>query len=225
MPYKVIPPEQSIPALGMAAEAGDLSPEHLHALEELVLRSRAILREREFNAERQRQFLATLEGRFAGIPERYNRQEGIVFAEVKKALEARPDIMYKLWESERRGGEPDIVAIEDGCYVFVEFSKEAPVGRGSLASELVNEAAEMGVEMVDPARYSMMNAIGGLDMQTKTVLHDPSVKLNSGSILYGEHTQFAGEDEPGNQQYRIGKGIDPLSKYGSRWEIKVPMVK
>ncbi len=62
------------------------------------------------------------------------RHPGLAWAKVQARLEARPDKLWSLAETERTGGEPDVVAHDkkSGEFVFFDCSEQSPAGRTNL---------------------------------------------------------------------------------------------
>ncbi len=142
---------------------------------------------RQLTPELEAAFLSTLEGRFArskGL--HYKRPEGIVFADVKRALEANPEKLWSLQRLEASGGAPDVVGIEKNMLVFADCSVESPSERGNLNyDEAAAQAAEFGVTMCSEAEYRAMQKNGQFDRTTWSwILTDAAIR-ESGDALRG----------------------------------------
>lgn len=108
---------------------------------------------------------ATLEARFS--KEAPYRPDVVKFTDVKKSLEARPDLLYSLNQMEKTGGEPDVIAVEGDIFVFADVSKESPEGRRNLNYDQAKTMAdEMGIEMMDQATYRKLQAQFPFDLKT-----------------------------------------------------------
>lgn len=140
---------------------------------------------------------AILEARFSKPSS--SRPSSVAFADVKKALEARPDLLRSLNEMEQTGGEPDVIAVEGSTYVFADVSRESPEGRRNLTYGQAKAMAEAaGYEMMDEATYRKLQAQYSIDTKTWSWLltADPEL-LKDGSALRG-------------YRYGGGVGVNPL---------------
>src|SRR5215470_4473329 len=79
-------------------------------------------------AERE-ELLGALKARFE---KNMNRHTGLEWAKVQAKLEANPEKLWSLHEMERTGGEPDVVGVKSGEYIFFDRSERTPSGRVSL---------------------------------------------------------------------------------------------
>lgn len=119
---------------------------------------------RELSPEEREELLSTLETRLTGKPESYKRPEGVEFSEVKAALEARPDLMWSLAQTENAGGAVDIRAIEGNEFVFCDFAKETDESRRNLTYPQVEEAAKaMGVDIQSEEGWRGHRKLGAFD--------------------------------------------------------------
>ncbi len=108
--------------------------------------------------------LSTLETRLTKNPQGYKRPEGVDFAEVKAALEARPDLMYSLAQMENSGGEVDIRAVEGNEFVFCDFAKETSEKRRDLDYYQVEKIAEdWGVDVQSEEGWRALQKLGVFD--------------------------------------------------------------
>ncbi|MFH0838272.1 MAG: DUF4256 domain-containing protein [Patescibacteria group bacterium] len=119
---------------------------------------------RELSPEEQAKLLSTLETRLTSEPGGYKRPEGVNFAEVKISLEARPDLMYSLAQTENAGGAVDIRAIEGNEFVFCDFAKETDESRRNLTYPQAEEAAKaMGVDIQSKEGWRALQKLGAFD--------------------------------------------------------------
>lgn len=139
------------------------------------------------NSPEAKSLFATLEARFDEKPAHYRRAKGVNFADVKKALEARPDLLWSLHWMEETGGKPDVIAIKGNTLVFADVSQWSPSGSGRCNlsyDEAKTMADEMGVKMMDEATYRKLQATGWLDTQTWSwILTDASTRKASGKAI------------------------------------------
>lgn len=127
-----------------------------------------------------------LKARFAEKPEHYKQQEGIDFTEVKKALEASPDLMYSLAQMENTGGAPDIIAIESDAFIFGDCSAESPDRRDLNYDQVTEMAKEFGVDMMSEEAYRAMQESGKFDINTWSWLKTSADTRESGRALCGD---------------------------------------
>src|SRR3569623_1816322 len=109
---------------------------------------------KELSAEQVRELLDILKTRFEKNPNRHN---GIEWAKVRAKLEAASGKLWSLSAMERTGGEPDVVGLDKGEYIFYDCSAESPIGRRSLCYD--REALDFRKE------YKPENS--AIDMATK----------------------------------------------------------
>lgn len=93
---------------------------------------------KELSPKQRDELLAALKARFDANKARH---QGLVWAKVQARLEASPDKLWSLAEMERTGGEPDVVGVKSGEFVFMDCAPESPAGRRSVCYA----RAELGV--------------------------------------------------------------------------------
>lgn len=161
-----------------------------------------------------RQLFVTLEARMnENSPV---RPKGVTFADVKRSLKARPDLLFSLNAMEKTGGQPDVVAVDGNTFVFGDVSPESPEGRRNLDYNQTKAMAEAaGYEVMDEATYRELQ--GQIPLDTKTLsylLTDPAI-LATGFALRG------GRDGGGVMVARYWADVrDP--SYGCRGLLRVP---
>jgi len=129
----------------------------------------------ELTPERQAQFFIALENRLSKRPDNYLRPKGVEFAQVKAALEANPKLILSLIRMEETGGNPDIIDVESGAFVFGDCSIKSPTGRRDLTYEQAAEMAKkFGIEMMTEAVYKKIQQTGELDSNTWSWLYTPN---------------------------------------------------
>src|SRR3989339_1586272 len=86
---------------------------------------------KKLSPEQVEDMLRTLKNRFE---KNMNRHKGLIWTEIQVKLEANSEKLWSLYEMERTGGEPDVVAQDKktGEYTFYDCSEESPKGRRSL---------------------------------------------------------------------------------------------
>src|SRR5258706_14571532 len=84
---------------------------------------------KELSPKQREELLTALKARFE---KNMGRHQGLVWAKVQARLEARPDKLWSLQEMERTDGEPDVVGVKSGEFVFFDCSPQSPKGRVSF---------------------------------------------------------------------------------------------
>ena len=101
---------------------------------------------KESSSKQRDELLAALKARFE---KNMGRHPGLVWAKVQARLEAKPDKLWSLAEMERTGGEPDVVGVKSGEFVFMDCAPESPAGRRSVSYDLQN------LDVVNQTRSSL----------------------------------------------------------------------
>lgn len=153
-----------------------------------------------FNQLEKDALLKLLELRFKN---NMHRHENVDWKDVKAKLEASPSKLYSLSKMESSGGEPDLVSISelDREYLFVDYSKESPIGRRSLCYDLaalesrkdfkpensaVELAATMGIEILNEDQYRRLQKIETFDTKTSSWLQTPTNIRKLGGAIFGD---------------------------------------
>ena len=144
------------------------------------------------------ELLALLRARFAKNSQRH---EGIEWTDVQSRLEKNPEKLWSLNEMEETGGEPDVIAHENGHYIFCDCSAETPKGRRSLCYDpealesrkehkpkdsALGMAADMGVELLTEEQYFDFQKIGDFDTKTSSWLSTPPEVRKLGGAIFGD---------------------------------------
>ncbi len=178
-----------------ASESGDLKQKALEALSKNETRPdvkqtlegdeedtpEEASEKRELSPEQQAELLSTLETRLTSEPNGYRRPEGVNFAEVKTALEARPDLMYSLAQTENAGGAVDIRAVTDNEFVFCDFAKETDESRRNLTYPQVEKAAKaMGVDVQSEEGWRALQRLGAFDTDSWIWVKSDDIIIDTG---------------------------------------------
>ncbi len=111
--------------------------------------------------------------------------------------------LVSLFEMERTGGEPDVVAYDKKTdeYVFFDCAPESPKGRRSVcydeAARLARKenrpeasalgmAAAMGVTILNEVEYQQLQKLGEFDTKTSSWIQTPDVVRGLGGALFGD---------------------------------------
>ncbi|MBD9503883.1 DUF4256 domain-containing protein [Pseudomonas sp. PDM17] len=152
------------------------------------------------NAKQHDTLLATLQARFDQHPERH---QGIDWADVQARLKAAPAKLKALEQMEATGGEPDVVGRESasGAILFFDCSAETPAGRRSLCYDrealdarkkdkpagcATEQAAQIGIELLDEAQYRQLQELGSFDQKTSSWLRTPGSMRKLDGALFGD---------------------------------------
>ena len=166
------------------------------------------------------ELLAALKARFE---KNMGRHPGLVWAKVQARLEANAEELWSLQEMERTGGEPDVVGVKSGEYVFFDCSAETPKGRTSVCYDreglesrkehkpkttAVDMAAAMGIELLTEEEYLELQKLGEFDTKTSSWVKTPDDIRKLGGALYLERRYgriFTGHN--GAESYYSGRGF------------------
>jgi hypothetical protein len=152
------------------------------------------------SSEQIAELLHTLKTRFE---KNQKRHKGLEWAIVQAKLNANPEKLWSLYQMEKTGGEPDVVAYDATTdeYLFCDCAAESPKGRRSLCYDLealesrkefkpentaVDMAAEMGIELLDEAQYRTLQHLGQFDAKTSSWIKTPASIRKLGGALFAE---------------------------------------
>ncbi len=157
--------------------------------------------DRTLSPEQRAELLSALEDRFA---ENRNRHAGLDWATVRARLEANPAKLWSLYDMERTGGEPDVVAHDQqtGEVVFYDCAPESPSGRRNLCydraawesrkehkpgNNALDVAAAMGIELLTEDQYRQLQTLGEFDAKTSSWVRTPAEMRKLGGALFGDY--------------------------------------
>jgi hypothetical protein len=129
------------------------------------------------------------------------RHEGLFWPDIQARLNRSGDKLFTLFEMERTGGEPDVTSRneEKDEYVFTDCSAESPAGRRSLCYDrggmesrkenrptgnVIDMAADMGIEILDEEQYRKLQQIGDFDGRTSSWVLTPGDVRDAGGALF-----------------------------------------
>ncbi|HMD61221.1 MAG TPA: DUF4256 domain-containing protein [Opitutaceae bacterium] len=147
---------------------------------------------------RRAELLGVLKARFE---KNMHRHRGLEWDKVKARLEANGEKLWSLSEMERTAGEPDVVGHDKktGEYIFVDCSAESPKGRAGFCYDregldsrkehkpkynVVDMAADMGVELLTEEQYRELQERGDFDTRTSSWVKTPAdVRILGGALF------------------------------------------
>jgi hypothetical protein len=153
---------------------------------------------KELSAERRKELLSALKGRFE---RNMKRHRGLEWSKVQAKLQANTEKLWSLNEMERTGGEPDVVGFDKktGDYIFYDCSLESPKGRRSLCydrqalesrkehkpkNSAVDMTAAMGIELLTEEQYRELQELGDFDTKTSSWVQTPTEIRELGGALF-----------------------------------------
>ena len=152
----------------------------------------------ELSAKQREELFSALKARFE---KNSNRHPGLVWAKVQARLEVRPEKLWSLAEMERTGGEPDVVGVKSGEFVFMDCSAQSPKGRVSFCydraaldsrkehkpkNSVVDMATQMGIELLTEEEYFALQKLGEFDTKSSSWLRTPPEIRELGGAIYGD---------------------------------------
>ena len=175
---------------------------------------------KELSPKQREELISTLKGRFE---KNMGRHPGLVWAKVQARLEANPEKLWSLQEMERTGGEPDVVGVKSGEFVFFDCSAQSPKGRVSFCydrealdsrkehkpkNSVMDMAADMGIELLTEEEYFALQKLGEFDTKSSSWLKTPADIRELGGAIYGDRRYghvFVGHN--GVESYYSGRGF------------------
>lgn len=157
--------------------------------------------EKELNSKNRIEILRTLQERFEN---NMNRHKDMSWADILKRIEASDRKLWTLNQMELSGGEPDVVDFisASGEYVFIDCSKESPIGRRSLCydrdawesrkankpeNNAVDIAEKMGLSILTEAQYRQYHPLVNFDNKTSSWVLTPDEIRNLGGAIFCDY--------------------------------------
>ena len=150
------------------------------------------------SSEQFEELLQALKTRFE---KNTDRHKGLEWYKVQAKLIANPEKLWSVYEMERTGGEPDVIAYDSTTseYIFCDCSAESPAGRRSLCYDrdalesrkankpentVLDMAAEMGIEILTEEQYRDLQKLGNFDIKTSSWIKTPAEIRELGGALF-----------------------------------------
>ncbi|MBP1677653.1 MAG: hypothetical protein H6Q20_2212 [Bacteroidetes bacterium] len=158
---------------------------------------------KELLPEQRTELLQALKLRFE---KNMNRHQGIEWIKVLAKLEngqASDEKLWSLYEMERTGGEPDVIARDSATdeYVFCDCSAESPKGRRSICYDraaldsrkeykpentALDMAKEIGIEILNEKQYRELQKLGNFDTKTSSWIETPADIRKLGGAVFAD---------------------------------------
>mgnify|MGYP001262141834 CR=1 FL=1 len=168
---------------------------------------------RGLTSAQQEQLLHTLQARFETNMDRHPK---LAWANVQAKLEQHTEKLWSLYEMERTGGEPDVVAYDAAAdaYIFYDCVAESPKGRRSICYD-----GEF------PARIHM----GFRCTRRRSICYDGEArrgrKKNPPADSALEMARSMGIDILTEEEYRALQLVEPFDTTTSSWIQTPPAIR
>ena len=146
------------------------------------------------------ELLTTLRTRFEANMERH---PALNWDAIEERILSRDDRLWSLHLMESTGGEPDVIGYDAAAdeFLVVDCSVQSPTGRRNLCYDqtalearkankpggsAVEAAAEMGIELLDEARYRDLQRVGAFDTTTSSWIVTPESIRARGGAIFGD---------------------------------------
>lgn len=153
---------------------------------------------KKLKANERDDLLATLKARFE---KNMHRHQALQWDAVQEKLNANPEKLWSLYEMERTGGEPDVVAHDKSGLVFFDCSAESPTGRRSVCYDraalesrkehlpentAIDMATGMGIELLSEEQYRELQKFGVVDAKTSSWIKTPADIRKLGGAIFAD---------------------------------------
>jgi len=153
---------------------------------------------KQLTSGQNEELIETLKSRFE---ENMGRHKSLDWNKVQEKLKAKSQKLWSLYEMERTGGEPDVVAYDKKTdeFIFYDCSAESPKGRRSVCYDrkaldarkahkpentAIDMATEMGIDLLTEEEYRSLQQLGSFDMKTSSWIMTPSDVRKLGGALF-----------------------------------------
>lgn len=129
-----------------------------------------------------------------------HRHPNLNWDDISLIFEKDPALYQSVLWMEETGGEPDITYLNGIC-VYVDFSKESPIGRRSLcydekalekrkrnkpSGSIESLLTHSQTNLLNEKQYRLLQEIEPLDLKTSSWIHTPERIRNLGGALFCE---------------------------------------
>ncbi|HAU39924.1 MAG: hypothetical protein UV80_C0002G0029 [Candidatus Peregrinibacteria bacterium GW2011_GWF2_43_17] len=166
--------------------------------------------------EEQKALLSTIKTRFET---QSTLHQGIQWMDVESSLRGNTEAFAALKYMEETGGEPDVLRVEGGEFVFTDTSAESPSGRRNKshidATGIIKPIS--GLELTSEDDYMYLQGLKPVDSNSWSWLGKPSAgrdPLAAGDALDGRRRGGSVDVHPDNAD-------DPYERRGFRCSLRV----
>ena len=132
-----------------------------------------------------------------------SRHKALDWTKVQTRLDANTEKLWSLYEMERTGGEPDVVALDKktGEFIFFDCSAESPKERRSVCydhkalnarkenkpkNSALGMAADMGIKILNEVEYRDLQKLGAFDTKTSSWIETPEEIRKLGGAIFAD---------------------------------------
>lgn len=150
------------------------------------------------STEQYKELLTTLKSRFE---KNMKRHKSLAWTAIQTKLEVQPEKLWSLYEMEKTGGEPDVIAYDKKKdeYIFFDCSAESPKDRRSICydgealaprkenkptNSALEMAAAMGIELLTEDQYRELQKLDTFDTKTSSWIKTPDEIRKRGGALF-----------------------------------------
>ena len=158
-----------------------------------------------------------------------NRHNDLKWEKIQPKLEANPEKLWSLNEMETTEGEPDVVDYNKKTdeYLFFDCSPESPKRRSLCydyqawdsrkankpESNVIDTAAEMGIELLTEEQYRQLQELGKFDQKTSSWVKTPaSIRELGGAIFCDRRYNTVFMYHNGADSYYAARGFRGMVK-------------
>lgn len=131
-----------------------------------------------------------------------HRHKDLAWAPILQRLNENPDKLSSLSKMEETGGEPDVVGLKNGKYVFFDCSKETLKERRNCCYDLaalearkkfppqhdaMSLASTMGIELLNEEEYHYLQSLEPVDTKTSSWIMTPDPVRKQGGAIFGDY--------------------------------------
>lgn len=148
--------------------------------------------------EQREEILDLLKSRFE---KNMGRHQSLEWTKIQARLEADADMLWRIAEMERTGGEPDVTGYDRSTdeYIYSDCSAESPAGRRNVCYDrealesrkehkplhnAMDMAAGMGIEILTEEQYRELQKLGTFDTKTSSWVNTPDKIRKLGGALF-----------------------------------------
>ncbi|KFE98994.1 DUF4256 domain-containing protein [Chryseobacterium luteum] len=152
---------------------------------------------KKLTAKQTGELLKILKNRFE---KNMNRHKDLNWENIQSKLEAAPEKLWSLNQMEDTEGEPDVVTYDKKTdeYIFFDCSPESPKRRSLCydyqawearkankpESNVIDKAAEMGIELLTEEQYRQLQELGKFDLKTSSWIKTPANIRELGGAIF-----------------------------------------